>query len=241
MTSLALMKAREVRSPKPTRIAIDGPAASGKSTVGCELARRLKYLYFDTGVMYRAVTWAALDQGIEISDETLVTDLAERLRIDVKPPSVNDERQYTVLADGRDITWSIRNKDVEAGVSLVSAYPGVREALVAQQRRISAPGEIVMVGRDIGTIVLPDADLKVFLDADIKARAMRRYQELMERGEKANYDDVLDALRRRDEIDSARKVSPLLPACDAIIIDTSDLTVEQVLDKIEALIREHAD
>ena len=241
MTSLALMKAREVRSPKPTRIAIDGPAASGKSTVGCELARRLKYLYFDTGVMYRAVTWAALEQGIEISDETLVTDLAERLRIDVKPPSVNDERQYTVLADGRDITWSIRNKDVEAGVSLVSAYPGVREALVAQQRRISAPGEIVMVGRDIGTIVLPDADLKVFLDADIKARAMRRYQELMERGEKANYDDVLDALRRRDEIDSARKVSPLLPACDAIIIDTSDLTVEQVLDKIEALIREHAD
>jgi len=235
------MKAREVRSPIPTRIAIDGPAASGKSTVGCELARRLKYLYFDTGVMYRAVTWVALAQGIEISDETLVTELAERLRIDVKPPTVNDERQYTALVDGRDVTWAIRNKDVEAGVSVVSAYPGVREALVAQQRRISAPGKIVMVGRDIGTIVLPDADLKVFLDADIGARAMRRYQELMERGKAVNYDDVLDAMRRRDAIDSARKVSPLLPARDAIIIDTSDLTIEQVLDKIEALIREQAD
>jgi cytidylate kinase len=123
-------------------------------------------------------------------------------------------------------------------VSVVSAYPGVRRALVAQQRRISASGKIVMVGRDIGTIVLPNADLKVFLDADINARARRRYQELMERGEKFSYDDVLTAMQRRDEIDSARKVSPLLPACDAIIIDTSELTIGQVLDQIETLIQE---
>jgi cytidylate kinase len=235
------MKARQPRSGNPNTIAIDGPAASGKSTVGCKLAKHLNFLYFDTGVMYRAVTWAALAQNIDIAIESLVTKLAQRLRIDVKPPTVDDERQYTVLADGQDITWAIRNKDVEAGVSVVSAYPGVREALVAQQRRISAPGKIVMVGRDIGTIVLPEADIKIYLDANIEARAMRRYQELLERGEDPSYDDVLNAMRRRDAIDSARKVSPLLPACDALIIDTSELTIEQVVDEIERVIQEQVD
>jgi cytidylate kinase len=235
------MKARQPRSGNPNTRAIDGPAASGKSTVGCKLAKHLNFLYFDTGVMYRAVTWAALAQNIDIAIESLVTKLAQRLRIDVKPPTVDDERQYTVLADGQDITWAIRNKDVEAGVSVVSAYPGVREALVAQQRRISAPGKIVMVGRDIGTIVLPEADIKIYLDANIEARAMRRYQELLERGEDPSYDDVLNAMRRRDAIDSARKVSPLLPACDALIIDTSELTIEQVVDEIERVIQEQVD
>jgi cytidylate kinase len=235
------MKTRKPRSHKPNTIAIDGPAASGKSTVGCTLAKHLNFLYFDTGVMYRAVTWAALAHGIDIANENLVTSLAQRLRIDVKPPTVDDERQYTVMADGQDITWSIRNEDVEAGVSVVSAYPGVREALVTQQRRVSAAGEIVMVGRDIGTIVLPKADIKIFLDADIKARAMRRYRELLERGENASYDDVLSAMRRRDAIDSARKVSPLVPACDAVIIDTSELTIEQVVDRIESVIQKRTD
>jgi cytidylate kinase len=235
------MKARKRPSRKPNTIAIDGPAASGKSTVGCKLAKRLNFLYFDTGVMYRAVTWAALAQGIDIADENLVTNLAQRLRIDVKPPTVDDGRQYMVMADGQDITWAIRNEDVEAGVSVVSAYPGVREALVAQQRRISALGEIVMVGRDIGTIVLPKADIKIYLDADVRARAMRRYQELLERGENASFDEVLSAMRRRDAIDSARKVSPLVPARDAVIIDTSELTIQQVVDEIERVIQKKTD
>jgi cytidylate kinase len=202
------------------------------------LAARLGYLYFDTGVMYRAVTWAALREGIDISDELAVTTLAQRLEIDVRPPTVADGRQYTVLADGRDVTWSIREDAVDANVSPVSAYRGVRKALVAQQRRISAQGPVVMVGRDIGTIVLPDADLKIYLDADIDERAKRRYRELTAREQEADFEDVLTSMQRRDEIDSGREVSPLVPADDAIIIDTSDLTIEGVLAVIERLMHE---
>ena len=219
-------------------IAIDGPAAAGKSTVGCELAKRLDYLYLDTGVMYRAVTWAALEHGLDISDEAAITALAQRLRIDIQPPTVADGRQYTALVDDQDVTWAIRGAEVEAGVSPVSAYPGVRTAMVAQQRRIGARGRVVMVGRDIGTIVLPGADLKLYLDAPIKDRAMRRYRELIQRGQKAHYANVLATVKRRDDIDSGRKVAPLEPAADAVIIDTSDLTVDQVLEGIEGLIRE---
>ncbi len=227
--------------PKPRTIAIDGPAAAGKSTIGYQLAKRLNYLYFDTGVMYRAVTWAALDQGLEISDEEAITELSERLVIDVLPPTKDDGRQYTILVDGQDITWDIRRAEVEGGVGPVSAYPGVRKALVVQQRRISAQGQVVMVGRDIGTIVLPSAELKLYLDARASERAMRRYRELVQRGQTASYESVLAAMQRRDTIDSARKVAPLRQADDAIIIDTSDMTVDQVLDTVEQLIRERAD
>jgi cytidylate kinase len=226
--------------PKPITIAIDGPVAAGKSAVGCELTRRLGYLYFDTGVMYRAVTWAALQRGINILDKDSITALAQLLRIDVVPPTVDDGRQYTVFADGQDITWAIRGPEVEAGVSPVSAYPGVRQALVAQQRRIGAQGRVVMVGRDIGTVVLPNADLKLYLEARVEERAMRRYHELVQRGQETSFDSVLTAMQRRDRIDSGRRVSPLQPADDAIIIDTSDLTVDEVLDVIEVLIRERA-
>jgi cytidylate kinase len=153
---------------------------------------------------------------------------------------VDDGRQYTVLADGRDITWSIRKDDVEAGVSQVSAYRGVRQALVIQQRRVSDQGRVVMVGRDIGTIVLPNADLKIFLNACIDERAKRRYRELIARGQQPNYEEVVSAMRRRDEIDSKREVSPLVPAEDAFIVDTSHLTIEQVLDAIEELVNQQA-
>jgi len=223
---------------KPTIITIDGPAAAGKSTIGYELAKRLNYLYFDTGVMYRAVTWAALNEGLDIADEPAITALAQRLDINVIPPTKEDGRQYTVLADGQDITWAIRDAAVEAGVSPVSAYPGVREALVAQQRRISAQGRVVMVGRDIGTIVLPRADLKLYLDASVRERALRRYRELIQRGQEANYESVLTSMQRRDDIDSGREVAPLLPADDAITIDTSDLDIDQVLEAIQKMIRE---
>jgi cytidylate kinase len=219
-------------------IAIDGPAASGKSTVAELIARRLGYLYLDTGVMYRAVTWAALEQGVLIEDEAAVTALAERLCIDVTPPTVNDGRQYTVLADGVDVTWAIRTPEVDANVSAVSTYPGVRRALVAQQRRVAAGKAVVMVGRDIGTVVLPDADLKLYIDASVEERAKRRWCEVRARGQEAEYGAVLASMRRRDEIDSTRVDSPLRAAEDACILDTTDLSIEEVLAEVERLIEE---
>jgi cytidylate kinase len=160
----------------PITIAIDGPAASGKSTVGLAVAHELGYLYFDTGVMYRAATWAAVERGVPIEDEAAVTRLAEALRIDVTPPTKDDGRQYTVYADGRDITWEIRSAAVNGSVSPVSAYAGVRRVLTAQQRRIGTAGGVVMVGRDIGTVVLPEAEVKIYLDASVE-NGRRRYRE----------------------------------------------------------------
>ena len=166
----------------PSTIAIDGPAASGKSTIGGRLAGELAYLYFDTGVMYRAITWVALDRKISIHDEAAVTHLAETVRLDVKSPTVSDGRDVTVLADGVDITPHLRRVEVDRGVSPVSAYPGVRQALTLQQRRIGEAGRVVMVGRDIGTVVLPAADLKIYLDASLRERARRRYLECRRAG-----------------------------------------------------------
>jgi cytidylate kinase len=234
--------------PLPLTIAIDGPAASGKSTIGALLAERLGYVYFDTGVMYRAVTWAALQRGIRIEDEAAVTRLSEDLHIEVTKPTEDDGRQYTVYADGEDVTWDLRRPEVNQHVSPVSAYAGVRASLVAQQRRIGQAGSIVMVGRDIGTQVLPEADLKIYLEAVVDERARRRYAEVVGRhaaaqlGDARKQDDeytsILDALIRRDRIDSSRKVSPLRPAEDAQVIDTSDMTVDQVLDRVLILARD---
>ena len=168
--------------PIPNIIAIDGPAASGKSTLGRRLADSLGYLFFDTGVMYRAVTWSAIQRGLEISDEAAVTSLAETVQIDVRPPSKEDGRACDVLLDGVDITWETRRPEVEANVSPVSAYSGVRQALAAKQRRIGLRGQVVMVGRDIGTVVLPEADLKIYLDASAEQRALRRYLEISSGG-----------------------------------------------------------
>jgi cytidylate kinase len=214
---------------------MDGPAASGKSTIGAMLAERLGYLYLDTGVMYRAVTWVALARGTAIADEPGVTALAQTLRIDILRPTVDDGRQYTVLAGGQDVTWEIRRRDVELAVSDVSEYAGVRAALTEQQRRIGARGKIVMVGRDIGTVVLPNADLKIYLDASLEERAHRRHLETLARDPQATYAAALESVRHRDEIDSRRTFAPLRAAEDAIAIDTTALTVEQVLDSVLAL------
>jgi cytidylate kinase len=219
-------------------IAIDGAAASGKSTIGSRVARRLGYTYFDTGVMYRAVTWAALHRGISVDDEAAVTALAEALVIQVTPPTQDDGRQYTVFADGQDVTWAIRQPAVDAVVSPVSAYPGVRRALTKQQRHIAAGGCMVMVGRDIGTVVLPHADLKLFIRASIEERARRRYLERRARGEDVAYQTELASMRRRDEIDSQRAHAPLRPADDAVIIDTDGLSIDQVLARIESLVED---
>lgn len=224
--------------PYPDAITIDGPAAAGKSTVGELLAKDLDYLYFDTGVMYRAVTWAALQRGIEIADEKEVTRLAEQVHIEVSQPVAQDGRQYTVYVDDQDVTWDLRRPEVEHDVSPVSAYPGVRAALTAQQRRIGQRGKVVMVGRDIGTVVLPEAPLKIYLDATVETRAKRRYLENLQRGQECQYEDILRDMRRRDKIDSKRDAAPLRPATDAVVIDTTNLNVTQVLLLVRQLVEE---
>jgi len=222
-------------SNPPSIIAIDGPAASGKSTIGLRLANELGYLFFDTGLMYRAVTWLALDHDMSLSDETAITALAEKTHIDVVPASKSDGRACDVLVAGKDITWQTRLPDVEANVSVVSAYRGVRAALSEQQRRIGKRGQIVMVGRDIGTVVLPDADLKIYFDASAEERAKRRYDEIIARGGSADYSDILAKVIERDRIDSTRHVAPLRVASDAVVINTDNLTADEVFEQALAL------
>ena len=224
-------------APLPSAIAIDGPAASGKSTIGHALAQRLGYLYFDTGVVYRAVTWLALSCGTSINDEAAVASLARTVPIDVTAPvGATDGRLATVLAGGEDVTWAIRQPQVDANVSAVSAYASVREALKAQQRRIGHAGRVVMVGRDIGTVIMPDADLKIYLDASPAERARRRCEEDRARGLPVSYEEILAAMRRRDAYDSSRALAPLRTAPDAHIVDSTRLSVPEVLDLILALI-----
>lgn len=220
----------------PNIIAIDGPAASGKSTIAKKLAEHLQYLYFDTGVMYRAVTWIALDRRVAFDNETGVTNLAESVPIDVQAPTVDDGRDYDVLVEGSDITWEIRSAEIEANVSQVSAYPGVRKALSAQQRRVGLRGKVVMVGRDIGTIVLPEAELKIYLDASVEERARRRYEERIARGDDVSYNTILTAMRKRDKIDSTRDIAPLKAAADAVVIDSDGKDIEKVLAETKTLI-----
>lgn len=220
----------------PKTIAIDGPAASGKSTLGKKLADELGYLFFDSGVMYRAITWLALKKGVDLQDSTALTDLAQETEIDVRPASVPDGRSYDVLVDGQDVTWDIRSPLVDANVSVVSAYPGVRQALTAQQRRIGLRGDVVMVGRDIGTVVLPEADLKIYLDASVEERARRRWNEQRSRGEPDHLEDILEAMRRRDKIDSSRAIAPLRPAEDAIILHSDNWDAEQVLQQVKEML-----
>lgn len=222
----------------PKKIAIDGTAASGKSTLAEKLATQLGYLYFDTGVMYRAVTFVALEANLDIDDEKVITELAERIQIDVQPPSVADERTADVLVDGKDITWQIRSRRVERNVSQVSTYGGVRKAMTAQQRRIGLRGNVVMVGRDIGTVVLPEADLKIYLDAKPDVRAQRRFDEKRLRGEDVTYDEILAGILLRDQIDSNRVIAPLKPAVDAHIIDSSGKGIEEVYEEALALIED---
>lgn len=217
---------------KPNSIAIDGPASSGKSTIGVRLAERLGYLFFDTGIMYRAVTLAVIREGIDINDEAEVTRLANCVHIDVHTPSVADGRKEDVLLNGEDVTWAIREPEVERWVSKISAYGGVRKAMTELQRQIGKRGKVVMVGRDIGTVVMPDADLKIYLDASLEERARRRYNELVQRGEAVRFEDILDGLKQRDRIDSSRDIAPLKPAEDAVILNTDGLSVEEVLSRV---------
>ncbi len=227
---------------KPSTIAIDGPAASGKSTIGFHLAEQLNYLFLDTGVLYRAATWAVQAHGLEVEDEVSVTQRAQEVDIQVLPISVDDGRQYTVRVDGQDVTWELRSSRVEGAVSIVSAYAGVRDALTRRMREIAGRGRVVMVGRDIGTVVIPDADLKLYVVASAEARAERRYQEIRTKcrqsggDDTVTYDEVLAGIRERDRIDSQRETAPLRPASDAILFDTTELSIEAMFDEVVRLV-----
>lgn len=224
----------------PHTIAIDGPAAAGKSTLARSLAARLGYLYFDTGIMYRAVALAVLQAGVPASDEPRVSAIAERASIDVRPSSVADGRQYDVLMDGDDVTWAIRSPEVDAHVSEVSIYARVRRAMTERQREIGRRGRVVMVGRDIGTVVLPEAEVKIYLEAGVEARARRRYEELQARGEPVEYAEVLESVQARDRLDSTRNLAPLRAAKDAIILDSTELDPQQVLERALELVADQA-
>lgn len=231
------IKGRNMETKK-IAIALDGPAASGKSTLGERLAKELHYAYLDTGVMYRAVTLAVLKKGIDVNDEAAVTKVAELMDLNVTRPSIEDGRSNDIIMDGEDITWSIRTPDVERNVSKVSTYMGVRKAMTEQQRKIGKRGNIVMVGRDIGTVVMPDAEIKLYLDASTEERAKRRTLELLERGKQVTFNDILNDMIRRDKIDSSRKIAPLRPADDALIINSSQMNAEEVYLYILKLIEE---
>ncbi len=214
------------------KIAIDGPVASGKTVVGRLIAQRLGCRFLDTGIMYRAVTLVALNRGVELGDDEALTALATSLEMRLVPGEAGDR----LLVDGEDVTDFLREPDVDRGVSQVSAVSGVRSALVEQQRAIAREGSIVMLGRDIGTVVLPKADMKVFLTASVEVRARRRYHELLENGSDISYDQVASDLERRDRIDSERAASPLRPADDATQIDTDNLGVEEIARRIIATV-----
>lgn len=227
-------------TPAPAVIAIDGPASSGKSTLGQKLAVELGYLYFDTGCLYRAVTVAALQRGLPLTDAAAMARLAAALDICVKPPNVKDGRQYTVLVDAMDVTWELRTPQTDASVSVVSAFPEVRRTLTDHMRAIARSGSVVMVGRDIGTVVLPDAPLKIYLDAGVDERARRRHAEILARGERSDYGEVLEAMHIRDRTDSARKAAPLRAAPDAHVIDTTGMEPERALAEIESIVQQHS-
>jgi cytidylate kinase len=212
---------------KSLTIAIDGPAACGKTTVGKLLARRLGYRFIDTGAMYRALTWEALRLGVDIEDEGALSDLAQKTKMEL--PSDGSDG---IVVNGHYVNNELRSPEVDFGVSPVAKVAGVRKVLVREQRLMAREGGVVMVGRDIGTNVLLDADLKIYLDVSVEEQAKRRYKELVEQGEKADYDELLASLVRRDGIDSKRSVNPLAKASDAVVIDTDKFDANGALEEI---------
>ena len=216
-------------------VAIDGPAGAGKSTIAKLAAEKLGYAYIDTGAMYRSVAWKFLQTGSAF-DEALISQLAQTMIIEFKP----EAKVNRVFVDGVEVTEAIRSSEVTANVSRVAAIGAVREAMVAQQRRMGESGGVLMDGRDIGTVVFPNAQLKIFLTASVEERALRRYKELVAKGQEVDLAQLKEDIASRDKQDSERAISPLRQAEDALLLDTSDMNIEQVTAKIMQLVEEKA-
>jgi cytidylate kinase len=215
-------------------VAIDGPAGAGKSTVARGVARRLELLFLDTGAMYRAITWKALKEGVPLDDEEAMTRLARESEIELIPGEDGDR----VTIDGQDVTDAIRTPEVTRNVSQVAAHAGVREVLVERQRELGQGGGVVAEGRDIGTVVFPQAPVKIFLVASPMERARRRAKDLEAKGHAVNLDELAAEIARRDAYDSNRAVSPLKAADDAVLVDTDPMTPEQVIERILEIARQ---
>ena len=213
-------------------ITIDGPSSSGKSTVGEKLAHNIGYRFLDTGCLYRALTVATLQRNIPITDTDTIIKLAGDIDIVVKPSTVEDGRQYTVLIDKVDVTWELRSSSTDTNVSLISTIPDVRHLLTEQMRYIAKGANVVMVGRDIGTVVVPEAPLKFYLDASIDERARRRHNENMRNGQESEYQEILVNLQARDNIDTQRDNAPLKKPTNAYIINTTAMKPKNVLKEM---------
>ncbi len=210
-------------------VAIDGPAAAGKSTIAKKVALMRGFTYIDTGAMYRAFTWYCLQKGVNCEDEKACCDLIPEVNIELKPG-------YVVLCNGIDVTKPIRGTDVSGNVSYIASYKDIRLALVELQRKMAEKDSVIMDGRDIGTYVLPNAEVKIYQIASVEKRAERRYKENMEKGIPCTYEDVVADVKKRDHIDSTRAFAPLKPAEDAILLDTSDLSIDEVVAEVNKII-----
>ncbi|NLY43846.1 MAG: (d)CMP kinase [Clostridiaceae bacterium] len=216
------------------KIAIDGPAGAGKSTIAKEIAKKLGFTYIDTGAMYRAVALRAIESGIDTKDVKGVCDILDDIDIDIQ----HDTNGQVILLNGRDVTLDIRTPEVSKGASDVAVIPQVRMKLVELQRKLASNRNIIMDGRDIGTFVLPDADIKIFLTASVEERARRRYEEMKEKGYTCSFEDIKKDIKYRDENDSNRAFAPLRVADDAIILDTTGNDLEQSINTVQKLIKE---
>ena len=223
---------------KGLTIAIDGPAAVGKSTIGKLIARELNYTYIDTGAIYRAITWKVLKNNIDVNDENTISEIVLNTRITIKKTNTNSLKDYYhIFVDGEDVTEEIRNPRIDQNVSQIARLSKIRKQLIYLQRELAEKGNIVMEGRDIGSVILPKADIKLYFTASEEERIKRRYKELTDKGYNLGYEEVKKQIVQRDEIDSKRKYAPLIRAKDAILIDSTEKSIEEVKDKILKIIR----
>ncbi|GAG64497.1 unnamed protein product [marine sediment metagenome] len=221
-------------------IAIDGPAAVGKSTMGKLIARELGFLYIDTGAIYRAITWKVLKNNINLNDENIISNLVSNTFVTIEKVNckiLND--YYHIFVDGEDVTEEIRNPRIDQNVSQIARLPKIRKQLIYLQRKLAEKGDIVMEGRDIGSVILPQADIKFYFTASEEERIKRRHKELINKGYSIDYEEVKKQIIQRDKIDSKRKYAPLIKAKDAILVDSTEKSIEEVKDKILKIIKKY--